>query len=51
MPHQHRRRARIAFSESAGPRLREYADEVEHVRLLYWVSALGTTVVVAYIEV
>ncbi|MFE4692175.1 hypothetical protein ACFRH6_19255 [Streptomyces sp. NPDC056749] len=87
--HQHRRRARIAFSDSAakqlenltseaeihaldralvvvsvnpdvgepipgsaaGPQLREYADEVEHVRLLYWVSALGTVVVVAFIEV
>ncbi|MFD4862876.1 hypothetical protein [Streptomyces atratus] len=89
MTHQHRRRARIAFSDSAakqlenltseaeihsldralvvvsvnpdvgeplpgnttGPRLREYADEVEHVRLLYWVSALDTVVVVAFIEV
>ncbi|MFJ8848394.1 hypothetical protein ACIRFF_36535 [Streptomyces cyaneofuscatus] len=35
----------------AGPRLREYADEVERVRILYWMSALGTIVVVAYIEV
>ncbi|WLQ53674.1 hypothetical protein P8A21_39685 (plasmid) [Streptomyces poriferorum] len=36
---------------AAGPQLREYADEVEHVRLLYWVSALGTIVLVAFIEV
>lgn len=36
---------------AAGPRLREYADDVERVRLLYWVSALGTVVVVAFIEV
>ncbi|MEU0103603.1 hypothetical protein [Streptomyces sp. NPDC006267] len=88
-PHGPRRRARIAFSDSAakqldtitsaaelhaldralvvisvdpdageplpgtaaGPRLREYADDVERVRLLYWVSALGTVVVVAFIEV
>ncbi|MET9097167.1 hypothetical protein ABZX72_34385 [Streptomyces cyaneofuscatus] len=33
------------------PRLREYTDTVERVRLLYWTSALGTVVVVAYIEV
>ncbi|MEV0888530.1 hypothetical protein ACIQ9K_34910 [Streptomyces microflavus] len=36
---------------AAGPRLREYTDDVERVRLLYWTSALGTVVVVAYIEV
>ncbi|MFJ8755265.1 hypothetical protein ACIREO_39060 [Streptomyces sp. NPDC102441] len=35
----------------AGPQLREYADDVERVRLLYWVSVLGTVIVVAYIEV
>ncbi|MFB7829629.1 MULTISPECIES: hypothetical protein [Streptomyces] len=89
MPPQHRRRARIAFTDSAakqlenitseagihaldralvvvsvdpevgepipgsaaGPQLREYADEVERVRLLYWVTALRTVVVVAYLEV
>lgn len=34
-----------------GPRLREYTDAIERVRLLYWTSALGTIVVVAYIEV
>lgn len=36
--------------DTAGPQLRQYADEVERVRLLYWVTALRT-VVVAYIEV
>ncbi|NEC63430.1 hypothetical protein [Streptomyces sp. SID9727] len=36
---------------AAGPLLREYADDVERVRLLYWVTALRTVVVVAYIEV
>ncbi|MDX2915957.1 hypothetical protein [Streptomyces griseiscabiei] len=37
--------------DASGPQLRQYADEVERVRLLYWVSALRTVVVVAYIEV
>ncbi|MEV6841456.1 hypothetical protein AB0N17_44605 [Streptomyces sp. NPDC051133] len=37
--------------DSAGPQLRQYTDEVERVRLLYWVTALRTVVVVAYIEV
>ncbi|MGA5499425.1 hypothetical protein ACPCSP_34515 [Streptomyces cinereoruber] len=36
---------------AAGPQLREYADEVERMRLLYWVTALKTVVVVAYLEV
>ncbi|MGA4960514.1 hypothetical protein [Streptomyces lavendulocolor] len=36
---------------TAGPQLREYADEVERVRLLYWVTALRAVVVVAYLEV
>ncbi|MDJ0467087.1 hypothetical protein [Streptomyces sp. H27-C3] len=36
---------------SAGPQLREYADDVERVRILYWISVLQTVVVVAYIEV
>ncbi|MBK3553711.1 hypothetical protein [Streptomyces sp. MBT61] len=35
----------------ASPRLREYTDTVERVRLLYWTSSLGTVVVVAYVEV
>ncbi|MFF0752017.1 hypothetical protein [Streptomyces sp. NPDC004267] len=37
--------------DTAGPQLRAYADEVERVRLLYWVTALKTVVVVAYLEV
>ncbi|MEV5011443.1 hypothetical protein [Streptomyces sp. NPDC055692] len=37
--------------DSVGPQLRQYTDEVERVRLLYWVSALRTVVVVAYMEV
>jgi hypothetical protein len=37
--------------DAAEPQLRQYADEVERVRLLYFVTALRTVVVVAYIEV
>ncbi|MFJ2565830.1 hypothetical protein ACIO02_23230 [Streptomyces sp. NPDC087568] len=37
--------------DSASPQLRQYTDDVERVRLLYWVTALRTVVVVAYIEV
>ncbi|MFF0051742.1 hypothetical protein [Streptomyces sp. NPDC005498] len=37
--------------DTVGPQLRHYADEVERVRLLYWVTALRSVVVVAYIEV
>ncbi|MCX5166265.1 hypothetical protein OOK39_45350 [Streptomyces sp. NBC_00264] len=37
--------------DTTGPQLRQYADDVERVRLLYWVTALRTVVVVAYIEV
>ncbi|QNE73268.1 hypothetical protein F0344_00240 [Streptomyces finlayi] len=37
--------------DTAGPQLREYTDEVERVRLVYWVTALRTVIVVAYIEV
>ncbi|MFE4801311.1 hypothetical protein ACFRFL_41640 [Streptomyces sp. NPDC056708] len=37
--------------DTTGPQLRWYADEVEAVRVLYFVTALGTVVVVAYIEV
>ena len=37
--------------DTAGPQLRQYADEVESVRVLYFVTALRTVVVVAYIEV
>ncbi|TRO56313.1 hypothetical protein [Streptomyces sp. IB201691-2A2] len=36
---------------TAGPQLRQYSDEVESVRVLYFVTALRTVVVVAYIEV
>ncbi|MFE5039427.1 hypothetical protein [Streptomyces sp. NPDC056683] len=36
---------------TAGPRLRQYTDDVEAVRILYFVTALRTVVVVAYIEV
>ncbi|MER7982653.1 hypothetical protein [Streptomyces sp. NPDC095817] len=32
------------------PELRQYADDIEHVRVLYFVTALRTVVVVAYIE-
>ncbi|MEU5248600.1 hypothetical protein AB0G81_31710 [Streptomyces asoensis] len=34
-----------------GPRLRQYVDDIERVRLVYWVTALRTVVVVAFIEV
>ncbi|MFD5414429.1 hypothetical protein [Streptomyces nojiriensis] len=37
--------------DTTGPRLRQYADELEAVRVLYFVTALRTVVVVAYIEV
>lgn len=37
--------------DTSGPRLRQYTDDIERVRLLYWVTALRTVVVVAYIEV
>ncbi|MBL3670866.1 hypothetical protein JL475_33940 [Streptomyces sp. M2CJ-2] len=37
--------------ESASPQLRQYTDELERVRVLYFVTALRTIVVVAYIEV
>ncbi|MFJ4871480.1 hypothetical protein [Streptomyces sp. NPDC088757] len=36
---------------TTGPQLLQYADEVERVRVLYFVTALKTVVVVAYIEV
>ncbi|MFD9416690.1 hypothetical protein ACFWC9_18565 [Streptomyces goshikiensis] len=37
--------------DTAGPQLRQYTDELEAVRVLYFVTALCTVVVVAYIEV
>ncbi|MFC9646727.1 hypothetical protein ACFTZF_51375 [Streptomyces mirabilis] len=36
--------------DTTRPELRQYADEIERVRLLYFVTALRTVVVVAYIE-
>ncbi|MFJ4343530.1 hypothetical protein [Streptomyces sp. NPDC088915] len=36
---------------TTGPQLLQYADEVERVRVLYFVTALKTVVVVAYIKV
>ncbi|MGW2689621.1 hypothetical protein ACWC6I_41510 [Streptomyces sp. NPDC001414] len=33
-----------------GPQLRQYTDDLEAVRVLYFVTALRTVVVVAYIE-
>ncbi|MGW7427897.1 hypothetical protein ACWGJB_49755 [Streptomyces sp. NPDC054813] len=37
--------------DTTGPQLRQYTDDVEAVRILYFVTALRTVVVVAYIEV
>ncbi|MFD9445988.1 hypothetical protein ACFWBR_44310 [Streptomyces sp. NPDC060006] len=37
--------------DTTGPQLRQYTDEVESVRVLYFVTTLRTVVVVAYIEV
>ncbi|SHH39526.1 hypothetical protein [Streptomyces sp. 3214.6] len=37
--------------DTANPQLRQYTDDVEQVRVLYFVTALRTVVVVAYIEV
>ncbi|MEU9677877.1 hypothetical protein AB0D92_30750 [Streptomyces parvus] len=37
--------------DSTGPQLRKYVDDVERVRLVYWVTALKTVVVVAFLEV
>lgn len=36
--------------DTTQPQLRQYADDIEHVRVLYFVTALRTVVVVAYIE-
>lgn len=36
---------------TTGPQLRQYTDDLEAVRILYFVTALRTVVVVAYIEV
>ncbi|CQR59344.1 hypothetical protein [Streptomyces leeuwenhoekii] len=37
--------------DAAGPQLRQYTDDIEQVRVMYFVTALRTVVVVAYIEV
>jgi hypothetical protein len=37
--------------DATGPQLRRYIDEVESVRVLYFVTALRTVVIVAYIEI
>lgn len=37
--------------DGTGDQLRQYTDDVETVRVLYFVTALRTVVVVAYIEV
>ncbi|MEU9979288.1 hypothetical protein [Streptomyces sp. NPDC051014] len=37
--------------DTTGHQLRQYTDDVEAVRILYFVTALRTVVVVAYIEV
>jgi hypothetical protein len=37
--------------DTAGPQLRQYTDDIEQVRVLYFVTALKTVVVVAYLEV
>ena len=37
--------------QATRPELRQYTDEVENVRVIYFVTALRTIVVVAYIEV
>ncbi|MET9915408.1 hypothetical protein ABZZ74_54055 [Streptomyces sp. NPDC006476] len=37
--------------DMSGPQLRQYTDDIEHVRVLYVVTTLRTVVVVAYIEV
>ena len=36
---------------ATGPQLREYTDDVDQVRVLYFVTVLRTVIVVAYIEV
>ncbi|MGW3414122.1 hypothetical protein [Streptomyces sp. NPDC000888] len=37
-------------SDATRPELRQYTDEIERVRILYFVTTLRTVVVVAYIE-
>ncbi|MFF4902853.1 hypothetical protein [Streptomyces sp. NPDC001068] len=37
--------------DTTGPQLRQYTDDVEAVRVLYFVTVLRTVVVIAYIEI
>ncbi|MER6320077.1 hypothetical protein ABT237_40985 [Streptomyces sp. NPDC001581] len=37
-------------ADGTRPELRQYTDEIEDVRVLYFITALRTVVVVAYIE-
>ncbi|MGY4983949.1 hypothetical protein ACWCYL_43700 [Streptomyces sp. 900105755] len=37
--------------DTTSPQMRQYTDDLEAVRILYFVTALRTVVVVAYIEV
>ncbi|WP_312023422.1 hypothetical protein [Streptomyces sp. RP5T] len=43
--------AGILIPATPGPQLRQGTDDNEHIRILYFVLALRTVVVVAYIEV
>ncbi len=49
---RHRRHKEPTAAPAAidAPALRQYTDDVEAVRVLYFVTALRTVVVVAYIE-
>ncbi|MFB6577375.1 hypothetical protein ACFCYC_08000 [Streptomyces sp. NPDC056402] len=38
------------LADCISPELCQYADEIEDVRVLYFITALRTVVVVAYIE-
>ncbi|MEV7699909.1 hypothetical protein AB0O62_25645 [Streptomyces sp. NPDC086779] len=46
-----RRSATLHTAPAPGPALRQYADEIKDVRVLYFITALRTVVVMAYIEV
>ncbi|MEU9146671.1 hypothetical protein [Streptomyces sp. NPDC048349] len=37
-------------TEVPGTLLRDYADEIDGVRVIYYVTALGTITIVAYVE-
>ncbi|MCX4808745.1 hypothetical protein OG594_45560 [Streptomyces sp. NBC_01214] len=37
-------------ADCISPELRQYADEIEDVRVLYFITALRTVVMVAYVE-